>query len=199
MIFKYKQLIQRKPASRLGAKGAQEVKDHVWLKYYPWKDLYEKKLESSFVPRIGDNFDSKYCNAPDKININTQEKYDQYLKDEAVKPSFEDFYFYFNENDPNDVNNTNEKKFYNSHSSLMNTAKSEKPAESGVKSQSTTTSNLDQKLNKIKQLSNSGSASSLYNKAVGSSVGSSTTGSASSGTTSSYVFRKSGSTSNLNY
>lgn len=175
------------------------MKDHVWLKYYPWKDLYDKKLESSFIPRLGDNFDSKYCNAPDKININTQEKYDQYLKEEAVKPSFEDFYFYFNENDPNDVNNTNEKKFYNSHTSLINTTKSERPADIALKPQSAATSNLDQKLNRIKQLSNSGSASSLYNKAIGSSVGSSTAGSASSGTTSSYVFRKSGSTSNLNY
>lgn len=46
------QLLQRKPANRLGLRGAQEVKDHVWLKYYPWKDLYDKKLESPFIPKV---------------------------------------------------------------------------------------------------------------------------------------------------
>jgi len=33
-------------------RGAQEIKDHAWLKYFPWKDLYEKKLESPFIPKV---------------------------------------------------------------------------------------------------------------------------------------------------
>ena len=45
-------LLQRKPANRLGLRGAVEIKDHAWLKYYPWKDLYDKKLESPFIPKV---------------------------------------------------------------------------------------------------------------------------------------------------
>ena len=45
-------LLQRKPANRLGLRGAIEIKDHAWLKYYPWKDLYDKKLESPFIPKV---------------------------------------------------------------------------------------------------------------------------------------------------
>jgi len=51
-MFEKIKLLQRKPANRLGLRGAQEIKDHAWLKYYPWKDLYEKKLESPFVPKV---------------------------------------------------------------------------------------------------------------------------------------------------
>ena len=45
-------LLQRKPANRLGVRGAQEVKDHPWFKNFSWKDLYEKKLIPKFVPKV---------------------------------------------------------------------------------------------------------------------------------------------------
>lgn len=45
-------MLQRKPANRLGLRGAQEVKDHVWFKNYPWKDLYEKRINPTFVPKV---------------------------------------------------------------------------------------------------------------------------------------------------
>jgi len=35
-------LLQRKPSNRLGANGASEVKNHVWLREFPWQKLYEK-------------------------------------------------------------------------------------------------------------------------------------------------------------
>jgi serum/glucocorticoid-regulated kinase 2 len=38
--------------NRLGLKGAQEVKDHPWLKNFPWKDIYEKKIQPKFVPKV---------------------------------------------------------------------------------------------------------------------------------------------------
>ncbi len=113
------QLLQRKPANRIGLRGAQEVREHAWLKYYPWKDLYEKKIDAAFIPKIGDNFDAKYCNAQEKIGNITREKYEHYLREESFKDVFKDFYFYFNEYDPVDKNNTNTKKFYNPHLNIQ--------------------------------------------------------------------------------
>jgi len=72
-------------------RGAQEVKEHPWLKYFTWKELYDKSLEAPFIPKLGDNFDSKYCNAPDKIGIDTKEKYENYLRNETFKDAFKGF------------------------------------------------------------------------------------------------------------
>jgi hypothetical protein len=100
-------------------RGAQEAREHAWLKYYPWKDLYEKKIESPFIPKIGDNFDAKYCNAPEKLGNNTREKYEQYLREESFKDCFKDFYFYSNEFDPNDKCNSKDKKLFNPHLNIQ--------------------------------------------------------------------------------
>ena len=54
-------LLQRKPAHRLGLHGAREVKEHTWFKDFPWKDLYNFRLEAPFIPPNADNFDHKYC------------------------------------------------------------------------------------------------------------------------------------------
>lgn len=80
-------------------RGAIEVKEHSWLKYYPWKDLYEKRLPSPYTPPSGDNFDSKYCGSDNKISAETKLKYELLLKDPAYKDSFLNFTFYgeFNE------------------------------------------------------------------------------------------------------
>lgn len=48
-------LLQRKPSNRLGLNGAQEVKEHVWIKNFPWRELYQKKLEGKFVPKVKEN------------------------------------------------------------------------------------------------------------------------------------------------
>lgn len=83
--------MQRKPVNRLGLRGAGEVKEHPWLKMFPWKDLYDKKIDAPFKPKLGDNFDQKYCNAPEKIGLETKEKYDSYLKEENYKNAFRGF------------------------------------------------------------------------------------------------------------
>jgi hypothetical protein len=84
-------LLQRKPVNRLGLKGAAEVKDHPWIKNYSWKELAEKKLESPFIPRIGDNFDKKYCESADKIGMETKDRYDNYLRSENFQNVFKNF------------------------------------------------------------------------------------------------------------
>ena len=51
-------MIQRKPQHRLGSvEGAQELKNHPWLKSFPWEDLQKKKLRSPFFLEEMDNFD----------------------------------------------------------------------------------------------------------------------------------------------
>ena len=45
-------LIQRKPINRLGLNGPEEVKNHPWIKDYPWKKLMEKELEAPYVPNV---------------------------------------------------------------------------------------------------------------------------------------------------
>ena len=42
----FNKLLIRKPENRLGFRGANEVKEHPWIKYYPWNLLYEKKIDS---------------------------------------------------------------------------------------------------------------------------------------------------------
>lgn len=81
-------MLQRKPVNRLGYNGINEIKDHPWVKYYPWKDLYEKNLEAPFVPKNIDNFDKKYCEGPDKIGNETLERYQNYYKNESLNEIF---------------------------------------------------------------------------------------------------------------
>jgi len=43
-------LIQRKPKSRLGLDGPEQVKNHPWLKDFDWDKLKSKEMESPFKP-----------------------------------------------------------------------------------------------------------------------------------------------------
>ena len=86
-------MLQRKPVNRLGYNGINEIKEHPWLKYYPWKDLYEKNLEAPFSPRSQDNYDKKYCEGPDKIGNDTLERYQNYYKSEALNEIFMNYSF----------------------------------------------------------------------------------------------------------
>jgi hypothetical protein len=86
-------MLQRKPVNRLGYNGMNEIKEHPWLKYYPWKDLYDKKLEAPFMPKSLDNFDKRYCEGPDKIGNDTLERYQNYYKNEALADVFLNYSF----------------------------------------------------------------------------------------------------------
>ena len=87
-------LIQRKPANRLGLRGPTEVKEHSWFKEYDWKNLYCENLISPFQPKDGDNFDYNYCNEPDKIGANTQERYYNIMTSQKYKVIFSDFHYF---------------------------------------------------------------------------------------------------------
>ena len=86
-------MLQRKPINRLGYNGIKEIIEHPWLKYYPWKDLYEKKLEAPFSPKSMDNFDKKYCEGPDKIGNDTLERYQNYYKNDVLADVFNNYSF----------------------------------------------------------------------------------------------------------
>ena len=93
-------LLQRKPNHRLGYRGILEVKEHLWFKNYEWKKLYLMQLRAKFIPKSNENIDFRYCNAPDKIGISTQERYQEIMSNPKFKETFIDFKF-FNRNDIN--------------------------------------------------------------------------------------------------
>mmetsp|Transcript_23376 Transcript_23376/g.26519 ORF Transcript_23376/g.26519 Transcript_23376/m.26519 type:complete len:392 (-) Transcript_23376:222-1397(-) len=58
-------LIQRKPINRLGLNGPSEVKQHPWLRDFPWHKLMDHSMKAPFVPSSQDNFDFKHANSHD--------------------------------------------------------------------------------------------------------------------------------------
>ncbi len=214
-------MLQRKPVNRLGLRGAQEVREHSWLKFYPWKDLYDKKIPSPFMPKLGDNFDAKYCNALEILGNATKEKYEQYLREDYCKEVFKDFYFNSNELDSTDKNKTINKKFYNPHLNIQTDIKQSSNTEGDKESKTflnldhfqnyqteqqpkilidkiNNLNNIDSKFSKIKMMSSCGSTNSLirnYRQSNGNLMSVHSTN-ASSGT---QMHKKSGSCANLNY
>ena len=104
----FNKLLQRKPDIRLGSKGIWELKQHKWMKYFPWDKLINKEIESPFIPEKKDNFDKKYCEANDSINIETKVRYEKYKNDIDYDNYFINFTFYriMSENDE-DLNERN--------------------------------------------------------------------------------------------
>ena len=87
-------LLERKPELRLGNnKGIKELIEHQWLKYYPWKELEEKKLPAPFIPDQNDNFDKGYCDSVDIVTDETKMRYKQIYASSKYKQAFVDFYF----------------------------------------------------------------------------------------------------------
>ena len=111
------QLLQRKPSKRLGFVRFSEIKEHSWFKYYPWRDLYLGKLDSPFKINSTDNYDYKYCNKPDRIGLNTQERYMTIIKSSQYNVIFKDFYYFNREEEEKDSKKSNYalRKFKNPH------------------------------------------------------------------------------------
>ena len=87
-------LLERNKESRLGAiNGVQELKEHQWLKYYPWDELENKVLPAPFIPEQIDNFDKSYCESEEKITENTKIRYKKIYSSLEYKNAFVDFFF----------------------------------------------------------------------------------------------------------
>ena len=84
-------LIQRKPANRLGKDSINEVIDHPWFDEFDWENVYKKKLKAPYIPKLGDNFDKKYCLQSNKIGTDTMERYKKIMMDENYKLIFRQF------------------------------------------------------------------------------------------------------------
>ena len=82
--------------------GIKELKAHNWFNDLDWKKLYNKKLETSFIPKDEKNYDKKYCENNEQISNSTLERYKEYMRKDNYTKIFEG-YTYFN----NDVNNIN--------------------------------------------------------------------------------------------
>ena len=113
-------MIKRKVRKRLGYYGIDEIKNHPWFKDVSWTELYLKKIKSPYIPKNGDNFDKKFCEATNDFNnkdINIKKKYNNiikqkdyfnlfqnytFLRQEEKEKIFSDFYF---ENNNNNINN----------------------------------------------------------------------------------------------
>ena len=123
-------LLIREPEKRLGYKSIKELKEHPWLKYYPWTLIKIKKLPSPFIPENKDNFDKRYCENEEKIGEETNQRYQEIISDDKIKNLFNNFYFNENEDKRRsmkkklemDKNNTKNKNFNNNnnHHYLLN-------------------------------------------------------------------------------
>ena len=86
-------LLIRKKENRLGYKGINEVKDHPWIKYYPWSMIVDKTLPSPFIPQNNDNFDLRYCARTEKIGEETKMRYEELILENKFKNIFNNFLF----------------------------------------------------------------------------------------------------------
>jgi serine/threonine protein kinase len=117
-------LLVRKQNDRLGFNGSKEVFEHPWIKFFPWKELYLKKIKTPFKPKkTEDNFDSKFVNYVKIPGENTLERYNKYKITKNVNFIFRNYNFYFNEFDYFDPGNTKVIKFQNIHESLYDNLK----------------------------------------------------------------------------
>jgi len=118
-------LLQRKPANRLGLRGPTEVKEHPWIRDFDWKNLYLGNLKAPFLPKKADNFDFHYCNAPEKMGIDTEERYRTIRGSQKFKECFLEFH-YFNRYSKNNINKGEIKyHFKNPHLEYLKEDKNE--------------------------------------------------------------------------
>ena len=114
-------LIQRKPCNRLGYVGIKQIKEHPWLKYFNWKDLYVEKMKAPFIPQISEeNFDEKYCNYVYKPGVDTLERYRRIEMSDKYKTSFIDYFYYDRRKDDNIKNILEEENILNNYNNNGN-------------------------------------------------------------------------------
>ena len=102
-------MLYRKPSKRLGCEGINEIKECSWFKNFNWDDLLQKKITSPYIPKYGDNFDKKYCEAKENIDKETIERYQIYRNKGSFKNIFQNYTFIREENEEKENNKIIEK------------------------------------------------------------------------------------------
>ena len=105
----FNKLLIRKPEYRLGYKGYKEIKEHIWIKYFNWKKLFEKNIKAPFIPYKKENFDRRYCRITDKIGEETKIRYEKYKNAKGFNNLFSNFTFCRNISEEDSTKN----KLYN--------------------------------------------------------------------------------------
>ena len=92
-------LLERKQDKRLGFKGIFEIKEHKWFSDISWNKINKKEIISPYIPKVGFNYDKKFCNAEEKIGEETMEKYNKIKLNDDYKIIFDNYTcFNFNDN-----------------------------------------------------------------------------------------------------
>ena len=120
----FNKLIQRKVNNRIGTNGIEAIKAHPWFYGFSWMELYEKKMESPFVPPIGDNFNRRYCESDEPIGDVTLDRYRLYRKNDNYDGIFRNYTY-------NNLSKEEIKRLSSFSSSVIST---------GISSKKTTTS-----------------------------------------------------------
>ena len=102
-------LVVRKRENRLGYNGIKEVKEHPWIKYYPWEMILDKTLPSPFIPQNKDNFDLRFCAKTQNIGQETQIRYEEILMSSYYNNIFKNFFYNYEveRKEKRDINKNN--------------------------------------------------------------------------------------------
>ena len=111
-------LLKRKQIERLGYNDINEVFEHKWIKYYPWKDLYMRKLQAPFMPIVNEGSRRLYAKRKES-KVYEGDTLERYIMFQTFNNEYVGYYYYWNEYDKFDVMNTPCVKFVNRHEDVM--------------------------------------------------------------------------------
>ena len=115
------QVLERKPELRLGNKnGIIELKEHEWLKYYPWKELENKELPAPFIPDQNNNYDKTYCESSEVLTEDTKIRYKKIFSSFKYQNAFKHFYFNKETEERNNIQKEKEEKTNNNTNIIKN-------------------------------------------------------------------------------
>lgn len=87
-------LIQKKPANRIGLNGAEEVKQHIWLKDFDWESMLNKTMEPAFYPKPRPPVKPKVLTTEEEERVEKEkEEYDQMVRRKSVQEIYKDYIF----------------------------------------------------------------------------------------------------------
>ena len=111
-------LLKRKQIERLGYNSINEIFEHKWIKYYPWKDLYMRKLQAPFTPIVNEGSKRLYSKRKES-KVYEGDTLERYIMFQTFNNEYVGYYYYYNEFDKFDIMNTPCVKFVNRHEDVM--------------------------------------------------------------------------------